>query len=538
MAEKPDPLRSAPYLLGIDFGTESCRVAVFTADGVQVAFWATGYPTSYPRPGWAEQDPDDWRTALVESTRKAMALAGVRADDIAGIGYAATSHTLVTLDHSFRPLRPAIMWMDVRAATQASRAGTDRVGAAARVRTANVPASAEMLPFKAAWLRENEPEVYRRAAVGLDAPDWVGHLLTGVLRTNQNSAAIKMYYDEGAGGFPVEFFADIGCGDVLEKLPNQVQPLGSHLGRLSASIAHELGLRPGTPVAEGCIDAYAGQVGLNVLTLGSMALITGSSHALIGQAPAAVARSGLVGAYLDAVIQGEATVEAALVSSGSALRWFRDTFAADEVRVAEATGRSAYDLLKQASRHIQPGSDGLIVVPHFQGARNPIADSSARAVIWGLSLHHTKAHVYHALQEGICYGIAQNLRHLAAHGVAVSQLVACGGALRSREWMQMHVDVTGLRIVLPKVRDAVSLGTCAMAATVAGIYSSVTEAAAAMFREEEVLEPNPALHDDYAFYIDKYAETHPRLRDLQAEIRSHESSAAADPARTPLRILG
>ncbi len=516
MAEHPEPLRSTQYLLGIDFGTESCRAAVFTADGVQVAFWATSYPTSYPRPGWAEQHPDDWRTALVESTRKAMALAEVRADDIAGIGYAATSHTLVTLDPSFRPLRPAIMWMDVRAATQSMRAGTDRVGAAARVRSANVPASAEMLPFKAAWLRENEPEVYRRAAVLLDAPDWVGHLLTGVLRTNQNSAAIKMYYDEGAGGFPVEFFADVGCGDVLEKLPNRVQSLGSPLGRLATSIARELGLRPGTPVAEGCIDAYAGQIGLNVLTPGSMALITGSSHALIGQASVAVARSGLVGAYPDAVIQGEATVEAALVSSGSALRWFRDTFAVDEVRTAQATGRSAYDLLNQASQHIRAGSDGLIVVPHFQGMRNPVADSNARAVISGLSLHHTKAHLYHALQEGICYGIAHNLQHLEAHGVAVSKLVACGGALRSREWMQMHADVTGLSIVLPKVRDAVSLGTCAMAATVAGIYPSVTQAAAAMFHEEEVLEPNPALHEQYAFYIEQHAETYPRLRDLQA----------------------
>lgn len=533
MAENHALFPSTQYLLGIDFGTESCRAAVFTTDGAQVAFWATRYPTSFPRPGWAEQDPEDWRTAMVASTRKAMTLAGVNAADIAGIGYAATSHTLVTLDPSCRPLRPAIMWMDVRASTQASRTGTSRIGSAARDRTANVPASAEMLPFKAAWIRENEPQLYRQAAVLLDAPDWVGYLLTGVLRTNQNSAAIKMYYDQAVGGFPVEFFADVGCGDVLDKLPTKVQPLGTLLGRLTTSIAEELGLRAGTPVAEGCIDAYAGQIGLNVLTPGSLALITGSSHALIGQAPSAVASSGLVGAYPDAVIPGECTVEAALVSSGSALRWFRDEFAAEEVRTADRSGRSAYDLLNQASRRIPPGSDGLIVVPHFQGARNPIADSSARAVIWGLSLHHTKAHIYHALQEGICYGIAQNIRHLQAHGVAVSKLVACGGALHSREWMQMHADITGLRIVLPKVRDAVSLGTCAMAAAGAGILPSVADAAAAMFREADVLEPNPALHDEYAVYSDKYAETYPRLQGLQRDLARHSSPLQPPSPRVP-----
>ncbi len=507
--------------MGIDYGTESCRVAIFDTHGSMVAFASTPYPTSFPHPGWAEQSVEDWYTALVQSTRQVMTRSGVAAADIAGIGFAATSATLVALDSSHRPLRPAMMWMDVRAIHQAARveqvvAGMDKPG---RIR--NVPASAEMIPFKIAWLKENEPEIYQSAAHLVDAPDWLGHTLTGEFRTNENTAAIKMYHDRSTGGFPHHFYEAIGCADAFEKIPTIVQPLGTPLGVLSRSAAADLGLRPGTPVAEGCIDAYAGQIGLNVLTPGRMALITGSSHALLGQAPLALADTAMLGAYADAVIPGQCTVEAALVSSGSAIRWFRDTFALDLVAAAERESVSAYDLLNDAAHLIPPGSNGLIVTPYFQGTRNPYADSRARAIFTGLSLSHTRAHVYHALQESICYAVAHNLRHMAANDYQVTELVACGGALKSKQWTQMHADVTGLPITITEVQDAVSLGACVMAATAGGIYNSLAEAATQMVHTARTVEPNQQRHDEYAFFVDNYVQTYPLLRDLQHRMSEH-----------------
>jgi ribulose kinase len=502
-------------VLGIDFGTESCRVAVFTADGAPVAFAATGYPTSFPAAGWAEQQPADWWHALTVSTRQVMAQSGVAPGDIAGIGYAATSQTMVALDRAGEPLRPAIMWMDVRAAAQAGRASTPQARQALGRMADNVPGSAEMFPFKAAWLKENEPGLYQRTTTLLDAPDWLGYRLTGELRVNENSASVKMYYSRAGRGFPAEFYDIIGCGDALDKVPAVVQPLGTVLGGLSPQAASELGLRPGTPVAQGCIDAYAGQIGLGVLSPGRMALITGSSHALIGQAPAALAGTGLTGAFMDAVTVGECTVEAAVVSSGSAIRWFRDNFCKDLVREADASGSSAYDMLNRSARDIPPGSDGLIVVPYFQGSRNPSADSRARGVVWGLSLHHSETHLYHAIQEGICYGVAHNLRNLASHGYEVDELVACGGALKSTDWIQMHADITGKPITLTKVTDAVSLGSCIMAAVAAELYPSVAHAAAAMVHVKETYQPDPERNAEYERYLHTYMETYPRLRELQ-----------------------
>ncbi|HQZ00102.1 MAG TPA: FGGY family carbohydrate kinase [Propionicimonas sp.] len=517
-----------PYLLGIDYGTESCRVAIFTADGTPVAFASTGYPTSHPRSGWAEQDPADWYRALVRSTRTAMERPGVAPEEIAGIGFAATSATVVALDANHEPLRPAIMWMDVRAAAQAGRAASPEARQALAGMVDNVPDSAELFPFKAAWLAEHEPETFRRTAMLLDAADWLGHKLTGEYRINENSASSKMYHNRSVGGFPRGFYEVVGAGEAFQKMPEMVLPLGAPLGRLTAQASADLGLRAGTPVAEGCIDAYAGQIGLNVLEPGRMALITGSSHVLLGQAPAATARSGLVGTFMDAVVPGQCSVEAAMVSSGSAVRWFRDTFAGDLVHAAEEQGLAAYDLLNQVAQGLPPGSEGLIVAPHFQGSRNPFADSHARAVIWGLSLRHTRAHVYHALQEGICYGVAHNLRNMADHGYEVEHLVACGGALRSRTWMQMHADVTGVPITLTKVPDAVSLGACVMAAAGAGLYPSVVAAAAAMVHEAETLQPDPQRHADYAWFVDAYVETYPRLQDLQRAMGEHLDGAASE----------
>ena len=521
---------TAPFLLGIDYGTESCRVAIFDVAGRVVSFASTGYPTSYPHQGWAEQQVDDWYQALIDSTHAAMARSRLGAADIAGIGYGATSATLVALDRAHRPVRPAMMWLDVRASDQAARAPQALAAMARPGRARGVPASAEMFPFKIAWLKEHEPDAYRRTAHLLDAPDWLGHRLTGELRVNENSASVKMYHDRTIGGFPADFYASIGSGDGLEKYPHQVQPLGTPLGRLTASTAADLGLRPGIPVAEGCIDAYAGQIGLNVLTPGRMALITGSSHALLGQAPLSVADSGMLGTFADAVIPGQCTVEATLVSSGSSLRWFRDTFAPDLVEAAARQGSVAYDLLNEASSAIPPGSEGLVVVPYFQGTRNPFPDSRARAVVWGLSFSHTRAHVYHAVQESICYAVAHNLRYMADNGYRVESLVACGGATRSAQWMQMHADVTGLSITLTEVQDAVSLGACVMAATVAGAYGSLTEAADAMVRPVMTIEPDPHRHKEYAYFVDSYTRTYPALRDLQHDMSEHLASPSGDGA--------
>ncbi len=515
---------TGPYFLGIDFGTESCRVAIFDAVGAPQYFAATPYKTTHPRPGWAEQDPEEWWLALQASCRKVLEQSGISPSEIVGMSYDATTMTVVPMKENGDALRPAIMWMDVRATEQAGRAlDSDSV---ARLYNGNgtAPATAEWYPFKAAWLRENERDIYDAAYRLVDAPDWLTFKLTGEWTTNINSAALRMYYNRNHGGWPVDFYEHIGCGDVFDKIPENVKDLGEPVGTLSTIAAQLLGLVPGIPVAQGCADAWAGQIGMGVVEAGSLALITGSSHVLTGQAAEPIHGDGFFGAYTDGVIKGEYTVECGQVSTGSVLKWFKDQFAGETVHAAEKIGLNPYDVLNREAANIPPGSDGLIINEYFQGNRTPYTDSKARGMIWGLSLHHTAAHIYHAIQESVAYGTAHNVRKLKGAGIEVNKIVAAGGATKSPDWIQMHADVSGVPVTVTEVGDAVVLGTCMLAAVGSGVYSSIQEAAKHMVHEIDVYQPNPERHEEYQFYLDKYCEGYPALREQIHDLVDHEAA--------------
>lgn len=517
---------TGPYVMGIDYGTESCRVAIFDLVGTPISIAATPYKTTHPRPGWAEQCPDDWYLALQSSTRRAMHQADISPNEIAGISYDATTMTVVPMDKEGNHLRPAIMWMDVRATEQAARALTTDHWARLYNGGGTMPATAEWYPFKAAWLRENEPEVYAKAYRLVDAPEWVTFKLTGEWTVNINSAAQRMYYNRDRGGWPVEFYDHIGCGDVFDKIPERVLDLGTRVGSLTPKAAEDLGLLTGTPVAQGPADAWAGQIGLGVVNPGKMALITGSSHVLSGQSDKAVHGPGFFGSYTDGVVPGQYTVEGGQVSTGSVMKWFKDNFARDLVSAADRTGANVYDVLNAESAHIPVGSDGLIINEYFQGNRTPYTDSKARGIIWGLSLAHGPAHVYHAIQEGICYGSAHILREMGKAGFEVKELVAAGGMTKSRDLLQMHADVTGVPITLTKVGDAVVLGSSMCAAVGAGIYENLQEAAKGMVHEVDQLQPNAERHAEYQFYLDAYCAGYPALASEIHKIVDHEAAKA------------
>jgi FGGY-family pentulose kinase len=512
-----------PYLLGFDYGTESCRAAIFDLQGKPLAFAATPYKTTYPHPGWAEQDPEDWWKALQASAHRAIANAGISPSAIAGISHDATTFSMVTLDAKGESIRPAIMWMDNRATKQAARAEQSDSVAKLMNNGGKGATSAEYFPFKAAWLKENEPENYAKAAHILDAPDWVTYKLTGEWALNIHSHSIRSFYNRAQGGWPMDLYETVGCADVFEKVPERMVNTGELVGTLATIPAQLLGLRPGIPVAQGLCDAGAGQVGLGVLNPGQFALITGSSHVIYGQSDHEIHGEGFWGTYTDAVVPGQFTVEGSGVSTGSVLKWFKDNYASDISAAAEKLGLNPYDVLNEQARNIPIGSDGLIINEYFQGNRTPYTDSKARGIMWGLSLAHTPAHVYHAIQEAVAFGTANSLLAMRNAGFTIDKIVACGGATKSRDWVQMHSDVAGVPIALTEVGDAVVLGTCMSAAVGAGLYKDLPEAGKNMVHEIDVIEPDPEHHEQYQFYFDKYQRSFPLLQQLIHEVVDHEA---------------
>jgi len=521
-------MAEGPYLMGIDFGTGGVRVGLFDPEGTPVVFREAGYETRHPRPGWAEQDPDAWWSRLVEAVRAALDESGVAPDAIAGIGLDAMACTLVALDDRDRPLRPAIMWMDVRSAEQAVR--VQETGDAALKYTGHGPVSAEWGLPKALWLKDHEREHYAAAARICDCGDWATHRLTGEWKGSINFASSKFFYDRDEGGYPQSLYSAVDADDVLERLPSEITDLGTVVGGLREDVAQELGLKAGTPVAQGGVDAYVGALGLGVVEPGKLALITGSSHVMIAQAAEPIHGQGLWGAFTDAMIPGQYTLETGQAATGTIVAWFKDRFAGDAKAEAQRRGVDPYDVLTEMALEVPVGSDGLIVLDDFQGNRTPHVDPLARGMMWGLSLSHGPGHVFRAIIEGICYGTENILRTMRANDFEPQVNVVSGGPAKSELWMQLHADISNIPIAHTKVGEGPVLGSAMLAAVGAGVHDGIREAAARMVHTERTLEPDPERHEAYKFFVDRYIETYPRMKDLMHETVRHVAGSEAPAA--------
>jgi FGGY-family pentulose kinase len=509
---------SGPYVLGLDGGTEGMRVGVFAADGRPVIFVREAYESSHPRPGWAEQSPHDWWDCAVRGVRRVLRETGIHPDSIVGLALACTSYTMVCSDSSGEPLRPAMMWMDVRARQEAQDVAS--TGDKCLRYTGYSHASAEWMPSKALWLKRHEPATYRNSEWISDYVEWMGFRLTGERAASVNSGAIRCYYDRLSGGWPQSLFDALDIGDLTGKLASRVLDMGEVVGQLDTAAAGELGLRPGTPVAQGGADAFVGMIGLGVVEPGSLALITGSSHLHLLQTKSPDYAAGLFGSYTDAVIPGQFTVEGGQSSTGSVVNWYRRLLSYGSRQ--ESLSLAA---LSEMAGNIRPGSEGVMALDFWQGNRTPYIDADARGMFWGLSLHHGPEHLFRALLESVSFGTENVLRTMRANGHVINDVVACGGALNSPTWMQIHADVSGMAIRTTEVPEAVTLGSAILAAMGAGLYSSIGEASAAMVRTGEIIEPDLRITEEYQPYMELYLEAYQAMKPLMRKSLMVENNA-------------
>lgn len=511
-----------PYLIGIDAGTQSLRTGIFDAQGNPVAYATREYPVDFPRVGWAEQKPQDWWDAACETVRACIQKSGVKPEEVEAISLDGTACTVVACDSAGQPLRPAMLWMDVRAHEQAER--VTATGDPVLKYVGGIESPEWMLP-KSLWLKENEPDVWKRAARIAECVDWLTFRLTGRWTASLNNVTCKWNYATPEGGWPERLLNRLGLSDLLEKWPKEVLAIAEPAGELTEKAAKEVGLRAGIPVAEGGIDAYTGMLGLAVTKPGRMAVVMGSSTCHLALSEQGVFGSGVWGPYPDALLRGMWVLEGGQTATGSIVKWFRDNFAHRQAEEAQAKGVDAYELLDEEASKIPAGSEGLVLIDYFQGNRTPIRDPLVRGALWGLGLRHGPGHIFRAIYEGTAYGTRHILEDLAAHGFRATEIYACGGGAKSRLWLQIHSDVCGLPIYLTAVPEATTLGSAIAAAVGAGIFASLPEASQNMVRVTEEITPNPENRETYDFYYKQYLETYPRLSELMHRVtrRSEQS---------------
>jgi FGGY-family pentulose kinase len=502
-------------------GTVSVRVSIFDRAGLLISFATQEYHTSFPKPGWAEQDPDEWWAALRDSVGEALEKGGVGKKEIVALGVDGTSSTVVLLDKEKNHMRKAILWMDNRAAREAR--SIFEMGHPALKRTL-AGMSAEWMISKLLWLKNNEARLFDEAAWFMEQVDWINYMLTGELTLSINHITHRWFYNAREGGWPSEFYASIGLEGITHKFPERIVPVGEVIGKLEAHAGEALGLQPGTVVSQGGCDAYIGMLGLNVVKPGRAALIGGSSHLIMPVTDENMNIKGIFGAHPDCLIPGLYVLEGGQVSTGSIIKWFRDNFTKEEELEARNRGISHYDVLNEKATEVGIGSEGLIVLDYWQGNRTPYTDYMVQGAIWGLTLKHGTGHIFRAIMEGVAYGIQNIVSLLQENGLALDAMYAGGGVTKSELWMKIHADVSNIPIYVPEVTEATVLGSAICASVGAGMYGSLVEASDGMVKVDRVIEPDRENHEKYAFYFDKYRRTYFALRDLMYEMSKRNAN--------------
>jgi ribulose kinase len=405
------------YLVGVDCGTSSIRAGIFDLNGKMIAWSSQPLELKTPCVGWAEQDVSEWLAGLVKTVREAVAQMDTGTKRILGIGVTATSASVVAVDRDGRPLRDAIMWMDIRSWPQAEKIQTqvpegflDKIGGRL---------SAEWFVPKVLWLKERESDLYNHADRIVDAGDFLIHFLTKRWVGSISNATNSGFYFPSAGGWDTAMFSRIGLADLPAKLVDRVELVGSRAGSLATEAARNLNLPSGIPVAVGGIDCHIGMIGLNSLQPGQMAIIIGSSSCHLTLTAIPLFISGIWGPFESAILPNCWLIETGQPSTGSIIAWYQNQMARSD--------ESLEDLMREAEK-IPAGAEDLILIDSWQGNRSPYNESFARGALVGLSLRHQRAHILKAILEGICFGAAAAINHIEKHGgIQIHELKVGGG---------------------------------------------------------------------------------------------------------------
>jgi len=440
-------------------------------------------PFASPQIGWAEQHPQDWWRASCLAIRKALASANLSGKDIDCVGFSGQMHGAVLLDERGSVVRPALIWCDVRTEKQCLDL-TAKIGREQLIQLTCNPALPNFTLTKLLWVRENEPENWKRVRSVLLPKDYVRLRLTGERATDVADASGTLLLDVAHRCWSREM---LQAAELDERFLPGLFESPEVCGKISANGAAETGLAAGTSVVAGAGDQAAGATGMGIVAPGTVSATIGTSGVVFAATdrPALDPR-GRVHTFCHA-IPGRWHVMGVTQAAGLSLRWFRDTFAVDS-----NGARESYDRLTEEAAKISPGSDGLLWTPYLMGERTPHLDANARAALVGLTASHTRAHIVRAMLEGVAFSLRDTFTIFQEMNVPVKNIRLGGGGARSPLWRQIQADVYGHPVEIVEAEEGAAYGAALLAAVGAGIWPSVDAACSAAVRVASRVIPQPA----------------------------------------------
>ena len=485
-------------LLGVDIGTSSCKTALFDPEGKVVAQGGCEYPVSYPRKGWAEQDPAQWWEGVCRAVREMISDNGVDPAEIAGIGTDGQSWSAIALDREGNVLCPTPIWTDTRS-EEICRETEDRLTAEKLFGLCGNPAKPGYTWPKILWYRKHRPEVFEKTEKILQSNSYIVYRMTGEITQDISQGYGLACFDMRKGCWDEEMCESLG---IPRKLLPEIVPCHQIVGRLTGEAAKQMGLREGIPVAAGGLDAACGTLGAGVVSPGQTQEQGGQAGGMSICINQYAADPRLILGFH--VVPGRWLLQGGTTGGGGALKWLRETMC-PELSFAE---------MSALAETAEPGSGGVTFLPYMAGERSPIWDPKACGVFFGLNFGVTRGQMIRACMEGVAYSLRHNLETAAEAGARADVLRAMGGSANSRIWTQIKADVTGCGIEVPGSDTATTLGAAMLAGVGTGVWQGFEEAARQTIRVNRTYEPDPAVKEIYDRGYETYRKLYGNLKNL------------------------
>jgi xylulokinase len=495
------------YVVGIDVGTGGTRAVIVDEAGRIVAS-ATEEHAAFASPeiGWAEQHPEDWWRAAGIAVRRALAEGDLRGDRISSVGFSGQMHGAVMLDGAGEVVRPALIWCDVRTEKQCEELN-QRIGPARLIQLTCNPALANFTLTKLLWVRENEPDNWKRVRSVMLPKDYVRFRTTGERATDMADASGTLMLDVAHRRWSS---AVLQAVEIDSSMLPALHESPEVCGKISAAGAAATGLAEGTPVVAGAGDQAAGATGMGIVRPGSVSATIGTSGVVFAATDCpALDPQGRLHTFCHAV-PGRWHVMGVTQAAGLSLRWFRDRFLCGQSK----HGADPYEQLTAEAAGVAPGSDGLLWAPYLMGERTPYLDSNARAALVGLTASHTRAHVVRAILEGVAFSLQDTFTIFREMKVPVKSIRLGGGGARSQLWRQIQADVYGREVEQVEAEEGAAYGAAILAGVGAQIWPSVDAACDAVVRVCDRIQPSPTNAATMASNYASYRRVYPALKSI------------------------
>jgi xylulokinase len=499
------------YILGIDIGTSNSKGIISDLEGTIVGSASCSHSTSMPDKCLAEHEAIKiWWNDFKKISSELLRSTNLKGNEIAAIGCSGLGPSMVPVDRKGNPLRPAILYgIDTRSKNEI-RYLNEVLGSRSIFKTAGQILSTQSVGPKILWYKMKEPEKYKKTFKILTANGFLVYKLTGRYSIDLCTAAFfgplfnieKLRWDS---------IMSERTGISNSLLPEVFHP-SEIVGGVTAEAAEETGLAEGTPVIAGAVDTFAEAVGAGAIEDGEVFLAYGTTMTI-------VVNSKSLKTHIDLwanvhYVPDIYTLIGGMATSGALTEWFKNNFVYTEQELSKKDEEEVYAILSDMAAGIPVGSEGLVVLPYFSGERTPINDELARGIIAGLTLSHTKRHVYRALLEGTAYSVAHHLDIIGTMGITPKRIISAGGGVENKTWTQIVSDVTGLRqICVGKKGFSAPLGDAYMAGFGAGIFKDFSVLREKWVRGTRAIEPDKKSHIKYCEYLRIYRNLYERTKE-------------------------